>query len=171
MPTLPSSDLEPLCENVPFGRLGLRFLSIDIAFCHRDVEEWDAVEAALPDQHPAAESFQLKEGVFLELSVQTRASWPLPWRRAYRLLPARAYQFWPGFGHNGGDTGWLGDLTPRLGVDTADLTRLAQISSQYNNNARLNPASGRIKALFIPRAIEAEIRGIAARLRRSRGCW
>lgn len=169
MPPPLTSDEEPLCQNVTVGRLGLSFLHLDVSVCHRDVGEWTGVEAQPREQH--GETYALTEGVFLELSIQARLTWPLPWRRPHRWLPGRAYVFRPGFCWYLDEPEWSDGMTPRIGVDADDLTRLARISRDYNHNSWMNPASGTNRVRFIPRAVEAEIREIAGRLRRSRGCW
>lgn len=156
-------DHEPLCIDVPIGHLAPAMdgrvrsrvpihLSLDVEFYTRETGQWGGTVDA------ATHKYRLR-GSFLELSTQVRVRYALPSRTVSRWVP--------GFGVFGMPTGpWpLDRFRPASDVDLGDLVRLAELSRVYNHNMKEHATvDAPVRAAFIPREHERELRDIAARL-------
>lgn len=147
------SDEEVLCRDVTIGRINRRWLSLDIAFYHRDPQEWGgAVRAAEHD-------FALTEGVFLELGVQGILR-----RSASKAAPPS--KFLPGMAW-WNTTTWQADrMTYAEGIDPVDLHSLHAFALRYNRSL-VTPPGEPARVVFIARTDEYYIRQIASRLART----
>lgn len=144
------SDEEVLCRDVPVGRVGRMFLSLEVCFYHRATEEWG--DGRVRD---IAHDFTLN-GVFLELGVQGMIR-----RHTPRLRTP--HQYWPGMDWFDGPRWDVSRMRLATGVALDDLRTLAELSAVYNRAMVIEPGEP-AKAVFISRAHERTIRDIAARL-------
>lgn len=158
------TDHEPLCADVPIGRVMHRsilpdgmpldvehYLSVDVDFYWRDAGYWGDSFAA------GNVPFRLR-GPILELSIQVRVRPLAPWCEVARFDELRQL----------GDPAGPWPLD-RFRVDPAvqlgDIIRLAELA-RYNRNLK---ADAPTEATLIPRPQVREIRAIVERLTKAGG--
>lgn len=150
------SDEEVLCKEVTVGKIGRRVLSLDVSLYHRDTAEWGSGQV-----HCRVADFALN-GVFLELGVQgvirrdgkpLKPGAPLPRPMAY--MPGMSW--W-------GTAQWDASrmiLAP--GIERCDLDVLHDLANAYCNAMIVHPER-RVRAVFMSRIHELQIRQICERL-------
>lgn len=142
---------ELVCEDLRLGRIGRRFLSLDVHLIRRHTSDWGGRVLWYPDEeHPCT-----YRGWFYELAMQQRVRWFAPDR------PAR-YRRGLEFGEWDTPT-WVG----APGVHRDDLRRLAHIGRVYQNIITTLPDGSPLNEVrFMPSTIVEEVHEIVSRLQR-----